>query len=528
MNSKIILVKNIKLDRNYVNVLNYSEAQMLALCEANKVAESNDYSFIRQNDSIWSNFTYNQCLQANYIAFQNPDYSNKWFFAFIDDIIYKGNENTEIQFTVDAWSTWFGNWTAKKCFINRQHVNDDTIGANTVDENLSIGDVEEEEEQEDVSLSEYFWIAVTTSWQPTDNTSSGGEQFSGISVYNKQVFGTRLALFRIVNLSDLLNLALFIIRTNADKHIADIENMFIVPDALIDMSKITKHDLIANLPDDKTQNYYYYTPEYSFDIAEIEQNIDKVTSFFDFVPKNNKCFVYPYNYLLVSNNTGNTNIYKYEDFYSNQAKFKIQLAISVGCSGRLVPLNYKRMVQADDESLPLAKYPTCSWSSDAFTNWLTQQAVNLSTNFAKEVYNMPVNSFEAGESIAFNIAEKIGTFYAGELMPNIQGGQNTGDVNFGAGRNTFTFRKMRAKTEYLKIIDDYFSRFGYKINKLEFPNITGRRNWNYIEIGSNEEIGYGSVPTKYMESINNACRRGVTIWHSHENLGNFDLDNDII
>ena len=87
---------------------------------------------------------------------------------------------------------------------------------------------------------------------------------------------------------------------------------------------------------------------------------------------------------------------------------------------------------------------------------------------------------------------------------------------------------MRPKLEYLRIIDDYFTRFGYKINRLTLPNITGRKNWNYVEIGANEEIGYGSVPSKFMDEINNACRRGITIWHNHDNVGNFNLDNSII
>ena len=42
---------------------------------------------------------------------------------------------------------------------------------------------------------------------------------------------------------------------------------------------------------------------------------------------------------------------------------------------------------------------------------------------------------------------------------NISGGQNVGDVNFSMGLNTFTFRSMRCKLEYLKQIDDFFSRF---------------------------------------------------------------------
>jgi hypothetical protein len=87
---------------------------------------------------------------------------------------------------------------------------------------------------------------------------------------------------------------------------------------------------------------------------------------------------------------------------------------------------------------------------------------------------------------------------------------------------------MSIKQEYARIIDDYFTRFGYAIKRIVSPNITGRTYWNYVEIGSSEEIGYGEVPAKYMEQINNVCRRGVTIWHNHENVGNYSLDNVII
>ncbi len=87
---------------------------------------------------------------------------------------------------------------------------------------------------------------------------------------------------------------------------------------------------------------------------------------------------------------------------------------------------------------------------------------------------------------------------------------------------------MRAKIEYMKIIDDYFSRFGYAINRVLEPNIIGRQNFNYVEIGKTEEIGNGDVPVEFMEKINNACRRGVTIWHNHENMGNYSVSNNIV
>ena len=140
LNSKIRLCKGIHIDRNYVNVTDYSEQQMVALCESQShlVASSNTFSFIRNRGTIATDFSYSDAIQANYIAFQNPDYNNKWFFAFIDDVIYIGEKNTEIKYTIDVWTTWYDKWETKPCFVVREHVNDDTVGANTVAEDLNI------------------------------------------------------------------------------------------------------------------------------------------------------------------------------------------------------------------------------------------------------------------------------------------------------------------------------------------------------------------------------------------------------
>lgn len=544
MNSQIILAKNINMDKQYTNVLSYSESQMLTLCRENQVASANNYSFLRATGTILVEFSYAQCLQANYIAFQNPDYSNKWFFAFIDDVIYKGDKNCELKFTVDAWSTWFDKWQKKTCFINRQHVNDDTIGLHTVPENLDVGEVVQESITEDLAYGNNFgyWIAVASNWKIKDGSSgdelleSGkGTQYSGITVYDNTVFGTQLFFFHITSLSSFADLVLLLLRTNVDGHIEDVQNIFILPDVAIDKSKLQNHTAKV-LSDENTFNFY--TMSYDMSPEKFNTEIVKINSFSDYTPKNNKCFVYPYNYLFVSNNQGSNNIYKYEDFNTEKCIFENQFSIAIGGSGRIVPKNYKGMATNDDESLALGKYPTCAWSSDAFTNWLTQNSVNMAVSLGLTAGAVATSIATGGAtapvlagavmSVAGNIGNTIGQFYQSSLLPNINGGQANGDVIWSCNRNMFSFRQMRVKTEYLKIIDDYFTRFGYAVKRLESPNITGRRYWNYVEIGSSEEIGYGDVPSKYMDIINNACRRGVTIWHNHANIGNYSLDNSII
>ena len=544
MNSKILLVKNIHIDRQYTNVLSYSESQMLELCQANLVAQADNYSFLRPTGSIMAGFTYAQCLQANYIAFQNPDYSNKWFFAWIDDVIYKGDKNTEITFTVDAWSTWFDKWQKKTCFINRQHTNDDTIGLHTMPENLDIGEVVQENITEDLAYGNDlgYWIAVASNWKIKDGSSGAellesdkGTQYSGITVYDNTVFGTQLFFFHITDLSSFKDLVLLLLRTNADGHIEDVQNIFILPDVAIDQSKLQSHTAKV-ISDENT--FSFYTMSYDMSPEKFNTEINKITSFSDYTPKNNKCFVYPYNYLFVSNNQGSNNIYKYEDFNTKKCIFENQFSIAIGGSGRIVPKNYKGMATNDDEALALGKYPTCAWSSDAFTNWLTQNSVNMAVSLGLTAGAIAGTIATGGAtapalagavmSVAGNIGNTIGQFYQASLLPNINGGQANGDVIWTCNRNMFSFRQMRVKTEYLKIIDDYFTRFGYAVKSLAMPNITGRKNWNYVEIGANEEIGYGEVPSKFMDTINNACRRGVTIWHNHDNIGNYNIENNII
>lgn len=516
-NSNIILVKNIKMDKKYRNVLSYSEAQMLELCRANKSIELTKYSFIRdKKQSIKVEYPYDACLACNYIAFQNTDYSGKWFFAFIDRVNYLSNAVTEIEYTVDIWSTWFSYWTPQTCYVNREHVNDDTIGLHTIPENIDVGEVIQEAAYEDTSYN-YYWVAISSSWDIFKQS-----QFSGINIVNKSVWGKKVFLEKY-DAEGLKNLGLFLYKTASDKHIEDVGDIFLVPDICINQANLTQRTFTIG----EESGYYYELPLVDMTVPTFNTSVPKLTKFSDYTPKNNKCLVYPYNYILGSNNNGTVNIYKYEDFSTDTCNFRNDCVLSIGGSGRLVPLNYKGMSTNDDESMSLGKFPTCGWSSDSFTNWLTQNAVSLATNNTLTVAQQAAE-LNAG-TVAGNIANQIGQFYVASLMPNIEhGNMNVGDVLFATNRLTFSLRAMRAKTEYMKIIDNFFTRFGYKINQIKKPNITGRRYFNYVEIGQDDFIGYGNVPSNFMEEINNACRAGVTIWHDHENLGDYSLNNTIV
>lgn len=491
--SKIRICKGIKLDKEYNNVLNYTESNMLSLCESNThlVASANDYSFIRARGTISVNFTYSQCLQSNYMAFQNKDYDNKWFFAFIDDVTYISDGCTEISYTIDAWSTWFPSLNIENCFVVREHTNDDTIGANTIPENLDVGEVIEEDSVTDSSYSNAtgYWVAVMSDYRIKDNSTGNeidptnrGLQCAGISLYNNCIYGSELFLFNILTTSNLTDLALFLQRTASDGHASDINAIYVLPSmSFSSLANFTQHTASAG-----GISFSFYTIPYTTTPKTFDTTVNKLTSFTGVTIRNNKCYCYPYNYILASNNQGSTNIYKYENFSSASCVFENQFSINVGGSGRVVPKSYKGMSYAEDEAIPLGKYPTCAWSCDAFTNWLTQNSVNIAVSagltagslaggiitagggfsgeglsLANEISTANQASLVAnsGMSVASGVGGLIGQFYQASLMPNIKGGQATGDVIWSVGLNGFVFRKMRCKDEYIKVIDEYFSRF---------------------------------------------------------------------
>ena len=334
--------------------------------------------------------------------------------------------------------------------------------------------------------------------------------------------------------------------------LGDIHNLFIVPSALIDSSllrtgyydvTIGNQTIVEDVEFKTIRTDSFSSTAYNF-----ETSVTKLTSFGgSYSPKNKKCYVYPYNYLLVTNNAGSQNIYKYEFFSDSTCKFDVQLSMAIGCSGRSVPKNYKGIAENIDECLPLAKYPTCSWSSDAYTNWLTQNSVNITKQNvnigftgAKGVIGVVGNllsgniggaltsGFDSVQSLTNQILDLEGSFYQAKLLPSITGGNNDGDVNFASLDIGFKYMRMRCNDKYLRIIDDYFSRFGYKTLVVKIPNITSRKYWNYLQIGQGESLGYGSIPQNALDIINKIAQKGFTIWHDSNEIGNYDLNNVIL
>lgn len=52
--------------------------------------------------------------------------------------------------------------------------------------------------------------------------------------------------------------------------------------------------------------------------------------------------------------------------------------------------------------------------------------------------------------------------------------------------------------------------------------------FNYVQVASSDDVASGSIPQKYMKEINNAFRKGITIWHDHSKIGDYSVSNTIV
>ena len=493
---------SIHLENDYKHTLFFESKSAQSTYFQGKIEHSfTDFTYQRKDNKIRIGVEYDTIFNCNYVMYQNTAYSNKWFYCFITDMKYISEGVTEIYIETDVIQTYMFDIEIKKSFIEREHTNDDSIGANTVPEGLEIGDYICNVHAKDTTLDDLV-IVVGSTESSTGNRYEGGQYggiYSGVKYHFSEgytVMNQHLLAYDWGKIEAIVNVFM------APKFLCDTDQTF--PVSAVNYSSEAKSYNI-------TQAKHYYLEGYE--------------------PKNNKLFCYPYSYLLVSNNNGSSAIYKYELFENTNMVFKVQGVLTPGCSIRMVPLNYAGISVNDEEGINLGKYPICNWNSDAYTNWMTQNSVNTGVSIATTLLGAMAGGttglIVAGGSALNLITNSIGESAKMSLTPaHASGNTNCGDVITASKKNSFHFYKMSIKSEYAKILDDYFTMFGYKTNRVKVPNKNHRKRFWYTKTVDCEIDG--KIPQKDLEKIKNCYNNGITFWRNASEIGEFNLDNPIV
>ncbi len=453
---------------------------------------------------------------CNYMMYRNSNTSDKWFYAFITKMEYENEGMTKIHIETDVMQTWAFDYVVQPSFVEREHVDDDTIGLHTYPEGLETGEAFVNSHFMDETLKELMLVIGITALP--DGTKVGGQNYNGI--YS----GVQYKCCKSTSAGSMTN---FINEYDADGRASAIQCIFLAP-AFLGGDDFTPTNELVEVPYSSTGSRFY--------------NIERAKNYVidGYVPRNKKLLCYPYNYLIVSNNNGASALYKYENWIGDKVNFFVYGSITPSCSIRMVPCGgYKNDALLDDEGLNLGKFPICNWQTDVYTNWLTQNSVNNAVAIGSGVAgagmsaaSMLTGNIAGGVSGMVNSAAQVGSVI-GQIhaqsfqAPQVNGNLNCGDVITSSQRNTWHFYSMGIKFEYAAIIDDYFDMYGYKVCRVKIPNTNHRESFWYTQT-INVNIDGGSIPMEDMLKIKACYNNGITFWKDTMFIGNYKLSNDII
>ena len=498
--------------------------------------ELDDSSYQRKDNIVRYPGHIDDLIGYNYCMYKNTQYSDKWYYAFITDMKYMSDSMTLVAIKTDVWQTWQFDIELKKSFVEREHVSNDTIGANTVPEQLEMGEYIIEGEAS--SSSTYNCHAVLATTYDVVANVTNGSPLNGYRTYN----GIPSACFYYVigTTTSYSFLSLAIDNAAATGKSDGITGIFLLPDDLLGITSGTSWDLLYLGEDGWSTNpsaglgYCPYKKLSNSTGATLMQTVSvskPYTTVNGYTPKNNKLFTAPFKYLVVDNNAGGSVNLQYELFSTSSMSFKIYGDVTPGGSIRILPQSYKNQTENNIEGLTGGKYPIGSFANDVYTNWLTQNGVNIAVSAVGSLVSAGVGAY-TGNALGIaggvlGVANTIGEVYSHSLMPpSAEGNVNSGDVNYSHGLTKFNFYQMSIKAEYARIIDEFFSCYGYKICRVKIPAITGRTNWNYVKtIDCNI---HAFIPQKDCLEIKNMFNSGVTFWHNPSTFLDYSQTNSIV
>ena len=524
-----------------ITYVNYA-ARRASVASYSVFTSSNNYFVRPEAGTLKVGAPYEAVESANYGYFVNG--SGRTYFFDIVRAVYVNDETTQIDFEIDVLATYYHDYTRTSQRVLREHVNDDTRGANIQPEPVGTGEMTTQwqtrtaSSQDGVGASSYSFdlrepcVFIFAGDQPDGNQVYGGV-LDG-TVEGACVWAAPLAIqedggYFTGAFTDWLW------SMNRNGKAESIVSMTVFPLA---MSNIDQANLYSVTPLFGQAGDQYTTGRLTFHVHDIPTDVDGYT------PRNNKLLTWPYCFMRATNYKGQYRDYRYE-FFGPAAEYSAPAFMLKGSpdpAGDIwaIPVNYNGMAAENPEfALTMGGIPQVSWPFNSYQNWLAQNAGSLAMNLLSiAAMAIPgVGMIRAAATAAktagalgatmgamtpvvgraatstgarlaasetagrLGVVSTVGRAAGGVMLANAGAsglqfgaslydqsnvpdgvrGQTTSAATSGVGAYGFSFIGMCVREEYARAIDDFFTVYGYAVNEDKIPNETGRQSFNYVQ-----------------------------------------------
>lgn len=549
-NTNIILLQDVPLDETYRHSIYWTSAVDQFVYFGSKRAGSLAYTqcmYHRDNQEIRVDASVDACEHVNYVMYQNDNYGDKWFYAFVTERRFINSHCTGLKIKTDILQTYFFDYQIPACFIERQHSETDNIGDNTIPENLDIGDYVVAAYDKYDHNAQAWSVVMYSTFDPNTYQPSGGSLNLGMySALSRTVIGS-LSLSRTVSSSGTSISSSWItdptpkIRDIIQNHADLVEGVVaIVLAPSIFESGTSSFTFMANYSSgtDRPTKLDTLGPTGSLYPAAIWR----------YKPKNAKLYTAPYTRLYLENGNGEGKFYDYEKF-GDDIIFEIFTDRAPAQSLIAAPVNYNGYKLGTEtnvnfgEMLTMTGFPQCAWVSDAFQTYLAQNQTSLGLKLgmgvAQVVGGIALTAATSGAGAAIGVGTalsgltSIASILAGvndqsKQAPKAQG-NITGTGLLACVEKTFTMSKLVPKADRMRSIDDYFTMFGYAQRKVAVPNIAARPHWTYIKTINSLAVpkSPGGCAADILKGIQDIYDMGITFWKNPSEIGDYSLNNSV-
>ena len=474
-------------------------------------------------------------LDCNYLMFNNDRFGAKWFYAFITKLEYVSEVVTLVSYEIDVLQTWAFDYTPNSCFIERAHAKSDIIGSNLVEENFEIGDYMFKQDPVTSSKLSVMGYYIAAPWKADITYGEQGERTITITdnVGGVYISGIYSGIY-INRFSDLEDVKAVIAK--ASEELGD------------------KAQAIVSLYCAPYQAGVYNdgSPE-TIPISVIND----VSVFGGYQAHNKKLFTYPYRGIQAFNGNGESHTYRYEYFEGARnisagtpawsCIFDIVCDATPSGTCYLVPRGYKEWVGTTGkqnwyESMSMGSYPTISFTTDSYKQYLAQDGVvqvlgGLNGNttdravvsgFGKAIGGVigGIASIAAGNTVG-GLTNVAGSVFGAlsenakaQNMPNnTQGATSSGQLKMALNRQQFQLSAFTIRREFAERIDSFWDWFGYSQKKVASPERHARKWWTYIK--TQGCTINGSIPADDERKICELYDNGIRWWTDITKVGDF-------
>ena len=537
--STTVYLCNVPFDDTYTNQVYFSSIEMQQVYFSGKVVKAfDDYLTVRRTNqsgglinSIKVNANIDDLYNCNYMYYRNVNHGARVFYAFITQLVYINEGTTEIIFDTDAYQTWLFDVEILDSFVVREHSITDNVGDNVVPEKFAYDDYN------------YYTYNITSTESAIDVFQNWGYYIVASECLNEvaNAIGKKSGVYQglyFYYFTTASQANIFLEKLQAEKDDC-IVSISVVPEFSINNATIidpygdttthTESGVILNT--DKPN-------ECTFDISGIGfTNPDSAYISGMYSPTNNKLLTNPFHNFYITNNQGDEAIYNFEDFDDKNAMiFKMYGDISCNPSLTLFPIDYKQTSKATQFGISINNFPQCAYNTDTFKLWLAKNQFSIGSDIATGLFNVGagvatmatgagagVGAMQVGNGIS-QILNSANSVYQASRMPNqAHTGAPKNNLLTAIGKNRFNFAVRQLKPHLMKVIDDFFTMYGYATNTVKKPNVSSRPYFNYVQT-INVNIK-GAIPCDDMKRLKMMYNNGVTLWKPIATIGDYSVNN---